>query len=196
MTYLQTKRLYWPAWARVVRAHGWRMKLSRMPAAPRPDWGIGVAAEQYHQVIVAAQQRALDHARSITPDDLRHACHQVALGRDRSSRDFSNAELDRVLALFRLLADDADLSAVVELSHPEVSAQRRVEFAFGRYFPGYVAFLCHARFGTRDWRAISAAQQRDLLRLLRLRKNALRRSISPAAVASQSPILDPANAPF
>jgi hypothetical protein len=44
-------------------------------------------------------------------DARRHELHQQALGYQRSSKDFTNDELDRVLAEFRALTRPADLEA-------------------------------------------------------------------------------------
>jgi hypothetical protein len=41
----------------------------------------------------------------------RHALHQAALGADKSHKDFSNADLDKVLAHFRSLSDPANVQA-------------------------------------------------------------------------------------
>lgn len=42
---------------------------------------------------------------------MRHEIHRAALGQDKSSLDFTNAELDKVLAKFRAYSDGANLDA-------------------------------------------------------------------------------------
>ena len=62
-------------------------------------------------------------ARGIEPkqcDTKRHELHKRALGRDMSSKDFSNAQLDKVLAAFRAVSDGGNLDAqLAALDQPE-----------------------------------------------------------------------------
>jgi hypothetical protein len=44
-------------------------------------------------------------------DAKRHALHRQALGRDKSSKDFNNGDLDAVLAAFRAVYDGGNLDA-------------------------------------------------------------------------------------
>lgn len=44
-------------------------------------------------------------------DELRHELHTKALGQDKSSRQFTNADFDKVLGEFRVLSRPADLDA-------------------------------------------------------------------------------------
>jgi hypothetical protein len=53
-------------------------------------------------------------------DARRHALHRRALGRDRSSKAFRNADLDKVVAAFRAVWDDTNLNAQLrQLEQPE-----------------------------------------------------------------------------
>lgn len=69
--------------------------------------------------------RVREHYRSkgIDPkqaDAKRHELHKRALGRDKSSKDFTNAELDRVIAVFRAVYDGGNLEAqLAQLDQPE-----------------------------------------------------------------------------
>lgn len=63
---------------------------------------------------------------AVVPDHLRHACHYVALGKDKSSDNLTNAELDQVLAVFRLMADPDDLKSIIDRDHPEHAERRRL----------------------------------------------------------------------
>lgn len=53
-------------------------------------------------------------------DNKRHELHRRALGIDKSSKDFTNAELDKVLAVFRAVHDGGNLDAqLAALDQPE-----------------------------------------------------------------------------
>lgn len=52
------------------------------------------------------------HGRSASQaDEMRHTLHERALGRAKSSKDFTNADLDKVLAAFRAVHDGGNLDA-------------------------------------------------------------------------------------
>ncbi len=51
--------------------------------------------------------------RSVDPSADRHALHTLALGTDKSSKEFTNADLDKVLGAFRAVTRPADLNAQV-----------------------------------------------------------------------------------
>lgn len=64
--------------------------------------------------------------RGIDPkqaDAKRHALHRTALGEDKSSKDFSNRDLDAVLAAFRAVHDGGNLDA--QLDQLDQPAHRR-----------------------------------------------------------------------
>src|SRR5690242_20411596 len=69
--------------------------------------------------------RVRDHyrAKGLEPkqaDSKRHELHKRALGRDKSSKDFTNAELDKVIAAFRTVSDGGNLDAqLAQLDQPE-----------------------------------------------------------------------------
>jgi hypothetical protein len=62
-------------------------------------------------------------AKGIDPkqaDAKRHELHRRALGRARSSKEFTNAELDKVIAVFRAVSDGGNLDAqLAQLEQPE-----------------------------------------------------------------------------
>ena len=74
-------------------------------------------------------------AKGIDPkqaDNKRHELHRRALGADKSSKDFSNAELDRVIAVFRAVSDDANLDAqLAQLDQPDNRRLRMIERCWG-----------------------------------------------------------------
>jgi hypothetical protein len=49
--------------------------------------------------------------RAVKPDADRHALHVEALGVSKSSKDFTNADFDRVLGVFRAVSQPASLSS-------------------------------------------------------------------------------------
>jgi hypothetical protein len=56
-------------------------------------------------------------ARGIDPkqvDVKRHELHKRALGRDKSSKDFTNADLDKVIGAFRAVYDGGNLDAQLQ----------------------------------------------------------------------------------
>ena len=71
-------------------------------------------------------------------DNKRHALHNRALGRDKSSKVFSNAELDKVIAAFRAVSDGGNLDAQMRVQDsPDVrraSIERRIEAALDVVF--------------------------------------------------------------
>lgn len=61
-------------------------------------------------------------------DHKRHELHKRALGRDKSSKAFSNPELDKVIAVFRAVSDGGNLEAqLAQLDQPENRRVRMIE---------------------------------------------------------------------
>lgn len=185
MTDLQLKRLYWPAWNAAFKAN-WKRDRGSVVALREFDSGsVG------GQVVGIATAAARREARGIAADDLRHACHQAAVGRDVSSSQLSNAELDRVLTLFRLLANPDDLDAVMDLQDPSRQARRRKEWYVANCgLPAaYVAKVALDKFGRSDVDGLRLDQLTDLVRTLqsRLRSRGARK---PAPAAPAPPVGD------
>ncbi len=89
--------------------------------------------------------RARKHylANGIDPkqaDAKRHACHAKALGRDKSSKDFTNAELDKVIAAFRAVSDGGNLNAQLQqLDQPDnrrAAMVKQCHIAAGSFITG------------------------------------------------------------
>jgi len=83
-------------------------------------------SESLTAVVNAANRIATEAHRSPTADDLRHACHIVAIGRPKSSKEITNAEIDRIWLLFSLLTDPDNVDAVVKWQHPEIGERERL----------------------------------------------------------------------
>jgi len=80
------------------------------------EWGR--VRDQYRSKGLTAKQA----------DAKRHVLHAKALGRDKSSKDFTNADLDRVIAAFRAVTDGGDLNAqLAQLDQPENRRQRMID---------------------------------------------------------------------
>jgi hypothetical protein len=66
--------------------------------------------------------RGLSHAAA---DAKRHDLHRKALGHDKSSKSFTNADLDAVLAAFRAVWDGGNLDAQLrQIEQPELRKSR------------------------------------------------------------------------
>jgi len=65
--------------------------------------------------------------RRVRPDADRHALHIEALGIDKSHTEFTNAEFDRVLGVFRAITQPADVDAQVrQLQQPRRRQEHRI----------------------------------------------------------------------
>ena len=181
MTESQAKKMYWPAWGLAFRANWVR---DRGTVRQVRDWADGsIGARVWAEGVAAARQLV----RGVTADDLRHACHVVALGRQVSSSKLTNSELDRVMSIMRHLADPDDLDAVMDIEDPDRAARRRKEWWIANCgLPaGYVATVSAAKFGSADPSTLSMRDLTDLVRTLqmRLRARQARRDAAPAPTA-------------
>lgn len=167
MTAAQKFKFYFPAWTACVRANGWHKEKGRVILTESPT-------AELSKVIVFATQRALQAGRSLAVDDLRHGCHWLALGRDKSSADLTNADLDRVVNLFELLTDPDNLAVRVKFDAygrgEDPGAIARVEYFIRRAPEAYVRVVSHGKFGTRDWENLTIAQKKQLSMTLAQRK--------------------------
>lgn len=168
----QLRRFYFPRWHACAKANDWVMVKGRL-LAQAPSVGSGqlsVAEELRRRVWTAAEQLALQGHRSVTADDLRHACAVIALGRYKSSKDFTNAEVDRVVTLFRLLAEADDVGAMMDWNSPERSERKRLLWAIENAAPeAYTARIARDRFGTEVWTELPIDELRQLLVTLKKR---------------------------
>jgi hypothetical protein len=169
MTERQQKRFYFPAWNECVLANQWRMEKKRLII---PEDRL---TAEGRQVVDFALQRAAAEHRGPTLDDLRHAAHIVAFGRDKSSTSLTNAETDKIVTLFRLLTDPENLDAVIAwaayLRGEDPGSVKRVEWFITNAAPdAYVRQIAADRFGTRQWENLNLGQKRSLAMTLSNRK--------------------------
>jgi hypothetical protein len=172
MTKAQQTRFYFPAWNRCAAANHWLIRAGRLVGKRLETHGGPQSTNLYHQVWTAAQARAADHHRAVIPDDLRHACHQVALGHDKPSADLTNKEVDRVVTLFAILQDPDNLDAQIDWDHPDEAARKRLVHSIGNLAPfPYIDQICRDKFGaaytTPFWEDLSIAHLRQLHLTLR-----------------------------
>lgn len=176
MTAAQDKK-YWRRWGAVTRANHWRLVTGRLA----PD-AVLAASEPHCRVAAAARQLAQAEAKGLTPDHLRHACHLVALGRDKSHRQFTNREFDSLLnwwgderAITGLLIAPDDLASHIHQDAPELKARERLLLGLRRNFrEGYVAKIAGDLYGTRDWQQLGDADLANLNHLLHTRPGSRR----------------------
>lgn len=135
MTDRQRKFFYFPAWSKACRANDWHMAGGRFAGQRAARHGAPEVDAIYQSVWAAAETLALAEHAAVKPDHLRHACHVIAAGRDKSANDLTNAEVDRVVAIFKLLTEPDDIDAVMAIQHPENDERRRLIFNLKKSAP-------------------------------------------------------------
>ena len=91
----------------------------------------------------------------------RHGLHVKALGLDKSHLDFTNDDLDQVLAEFLAISQPANLSA--QLRQQE-QPRRRLLYSIWRMAPEpYWRAIARDKFGTADETRLDLVQLRQLL---------------------------------
>lgn len=160
---------YWRLWRRAVES-----------AWPKGEDGVRrLASTEPLAVEVDQVSRVLADGRERTEDDLRHALHYVAIGRLCSSKRLTNADLDRVWALMRLLADPLHLQARLEWEDPRIGARRRYDYVIRTAAPAaYTRALARDKFGRANPAALTHHQALELAMTLRNRHP---RVFSPAS---------------
>lgn len=121
MTPAQLRR-YWRHWNVAWSAH-WAGVRGGEPVARvgRP------VSELREQLVALAGQIAGPGA--LRPDHLRHACHLLALGRDRRSAHLTSKEQDLVIAIFqRLAAAGHELAGQIRSDARETELDRRRDY--------------------------------------------------------------------
>jgi hypothetical protein len=103
----------------------------------------------------------------------RHALHVRALGFDKSHLDFSNEDLDKVLAQFRAISRPEDLAAQLR---QQDQPRRRLMYAITHLAPGsYWRAIARDKFGTADETRLDLDQIRQLRITLAARTQAHQR---------------------
>lgn len=171
-------QLYRSAWQAASVAHGWNTKTGREAALTSHHAGAVWISPQLNKVISTiyelAQLIAHDAEREVNVDDLRHACTAAAIGRQKSSKSFTNAELDHALDLLRLLAAPTDLDALNAYFNREAGERRRHVHFITSADESYWKKISRDRFGHADLDRLTLEQLRQLSLTLRNRRPASR----------------------
>jgi len=199
MTEKQRKFFYFPAWNRCASANDWRMAKGRLvadldnQAADCERWPE-LAYGLYLRVTQAAFIRAEQLHRGVTAEDLRHACHIVCFGRDKSSEDLSNHEVNRVVVLFRLLSEPEDLDAVMDWLNPDQADKRALVQFLKKLAPeGTLCAISRNAYHTIYWEDLDVQQIRWILKQVKNRKAETAR---PMAAEHGTRERDPEMEPF
>lgn len=182
---------YMKEWSRAYRTHWAGVKGGEVLARPgRPDSPLR------EQILdIARRDAAADPVDGrLTPDRLRHACHVKALGRNISSWDLTNRQWDKVVAVFRLLNDPANIGADIAVSadqaNPSRPDRKRVAFSLQKLdLPdAYIGEISRDKFGTANWRQLTEAQLLQLLMTCKARAVARRASNLIKAATNATPL--------
>jgi hypothetical protein len=158
MTKGQQFGFYLPAWKRA-----WA-RIRSLSAVPNPVALPDALLNQVLDLVVVSRHAGRENA-------VRHACHIVALGRDPSSKTLTSAEIDRVVCLFRILADPDDLRAIDTWSHPSDVDRRRLLWAVWHTGWGarYIHKVAWDKFRQQDPNLLTDQHLHDLVRTLKAR---------------------------
>jgi hypothetical protein len=197
MTKAQKFRFYFPAWTACCRANGWKMQQGRLL------YDASQLTEEGRKVLAFAMQRAVTEHRPVNVDDMRHAAHIVAIGRDKSSEHLTNDEVDRVVTLFQLLTDPEDLGYRMKWDAyqrgEDPGVVTRLDWSIRHAAPdAYVRAIAHGKFGTRAWENLTVGQKQHLAMTLAQRRKKFHQPINRGGTEARrtEPELSAANAPF
>lgn len=159
--------LYWRLWGEVCRAREWRMRKGRItpapPESPEETIILGIAANL-----------ANSHHRATTPEDLRHASHYYAAGKDIGHDALTQPQIDKLFALWHLIRDPANLDAAIALENPDVGARKRLVHQIKTHAPEYyILHICADQFAGQYtppfWEDLPVASLRALHLTIRTR---------------------------
>jgi hypothetical protein len=161
---------YWRRWTRVCAANRWRWSKGRLANDAVKDAGL-------HHVAVWNFAGALadQNCRAVVADDLRHACHVHALGRDVSHTDFTNDQFSRVLLL---LGDEKKLPGLLIVpdhvrsqmfwDNPEMQKKESLIFSIkAAANDAYIQRITADVWGTIYWEDLDVKALLGLLRKLK-----------------------------
>jgi hypothetical protein len=178
MTATQRMRFYFPAWSRVSRAMGWVMVRGRLGADLAAQRSSAEEMVPTHplrgdlpKLLDTAERLSVENHRAVIPEDLRHAANLVASnGRTGSSQQLTNNELNRAVALFDLVVDPGDVSALVRYGCPGKSERDAIAWYLPRYGQeNAVRAIAQNAFGTADFEALDLPQLRWLMKQIKPR---------------------------
>jgi hypothetical protein len=177
MTESQHKHFYLKWWIPCARANGWQTVAALQTPNSKLQTPNKFVEELKAKVQACAEQLAAREHRGLRPDDFRHACHIVATGKNKSSLQLTNQECDRVVDLFKLLADPDSIQAVQNWEDPEIARKRGLLRAVRLKAPeAYIAAIARDRFHTTVLEDLTIKQLQSLCFTLNQRKGAWRGS--------------------
>jgi hypothetical protein len=168
----QARHFYFPQWNACAVACGWNTQAAIMATVGRdsvePTNEVRSVAPPFAEELIArvetcARQLAISEHRHLTPNDFRHGCTIVALGKNKSSKDFTNDEVTRVVDLFRVLAQPLSIKAIQHWQDPLLSKKENLIIqAKKKAQPEYIAAITADKFHTRVLEDLSIAQLQKL----------------------------------
>lgn len=171
MTAAQHKFFYLKHWSPCARACQWNTQAG--------IWGPGrnavspEDAQRLAQVTAHAAAFARAQHRGPKPDDFRHACHILALGKNKSSLDLNNDEVERIVCLFRVLTRPDDLNAIMDWADPARAKKRNlIEAAKLKAPEAYITTISRDQFHTSVLEDLNIRQLQSLCFTLNQRKAA------------------------
>ncbi len=166
MNFAQTQ-LYRREWQAAAKAHGWNTRAGITAALAAQGagevWQSPALTKLLITIYEIAQAYAQREERVITTDDLRHACTGVALKRHVSSKVFTNADFDKVLALLRMLANPTSLKNQIAVQNPgEAGERRRQVHSIKQNDAPYWQRIAKDKFGHADLDRLTIVELRQL----------------------------------
>lgn len=161
---------YWRRWAFVCRLNHWRWLKGRLA-----DDAVKSAGPHHLAVWRLAEAVADEACRAVTADDLRHACHVHAFGRDVSHSDFTNEQFSRILVLLGdekklpgLLVNPDHVRSQMYWDNPAIQRKESLIFSIKAAAPdAYIEKVTADIFGTIYWEDLDASALLGLLRKLK-----------------------------
>lgn len=216
MTLAQQRRFYFPAWHDAATANDWVMVKGRLLARRQEKFGREETTRLYNQVWDAAELLAQNAHRAVTANDLRHACHLVALvappvgpagsndqcsmlnlqspqiGKLLSSKDLTTAQTTRVVRLFEILADPNDIDAMLAWLDPSIDKRKSLVRWINSMAPE--AYICQLAkmfpaFQYPFWEDLPPDNLLSLARLIRKRCD--QRQVPISALHNREPRAEP-----
>lgn len=163
-------RKYWRRWAFVCRQNQWRWIKGRLVAEAVKEAG------PHHAAVWRLAETMADQAcRAVEADDLRHACHVHAFGRDMSHTSFSNDQFDRLLLLWGnerkirgLLVYPDDISAQMYWDDPNRAKKESLVRAIREAAAEeYICSITQDLYGTIYWEDLDNKALLGLLRKIK-----------------------------
>lgn len=180
-------RWYLREWSQAFRSHWAGVVNGEAVTRPgRPECPMRARVLEAAGRLAATRQDG-----RLSPDLIRRACHLVGCGKDVSSWNLSNKQIDQVVAVFRVLSQVRDVAAQMQIDAAEIERARLVQAgratdagqlpAPGQTLPdadrtrvqwsiqhtdlppGYVEKVSQDMFGTANWRSLPTVDLHKLM---------------------------------